>query len=253
MNIISSFLFSATTPKIESLKKGNIPKHVAIIMDGSGRWAAMRKLPRIMGHEAGVESLRQILKTSVKIGIKYLTVFAFSNENWDRPKDEVEFLMELFVDCLNKELDSLNKNGVSIKVIGDRKKSPKKVLQSFYNAEKMTYKNSKLVFNIAFNYGSRQEIINAVKNICSDAVNKKLDIGDIDEELFSNYLYTRNCPDPDLIIRTSGEYRMSNFLLWQSSYSEFYFTKTLWPDFSKNHYLRAISSYQRRNRRFGKV
>jgi len=253
LNFISSFLSSITTPKIEILKKGNIPEHVGIIMDGNGRWAARRNLPRVMGHRAGVGSLRQVIKTSVEVGVRHLTVFAFSSENWDRPKNEVDFLMELFVDCLEEELESLNSNGVRIKIIGDRDKSPKEVMDSFRNAEQVTRFNQKLVFNIAFNYGSRQEIISAAKNICADVCGKKLGIGSIDEEIFSSYLYTKGCPDPDLIIRTSGEYRISNFLLWQSAYTEFYFTKTLWPDFDRNCYLKAIQSYQKRNRRFGKV
>ncbi|MGM0364971.1 MAG: isoprenyl transferase [Actinomycetota bacterium] len=253
MNFISSFLYSIQTPNAETLKKGNIPGHVGIIMDGNGRWAARRNLPRVMGHRAGVESLRQVIKTSVEVGVKHLTVFAFSSENWDRPKNEVNFLMELFVDCLQKELESLNSNGVKIKIIGERDKSPKEVMDSFRHAEKVTENNRKMVFSIAFNYGSRQEIINAAKNICKDFKNKKLDMERLDENIFSGFLYTRGCPDPDLIIRTSGEYRISNFLLWQSAYAEFYFTRTLWPDFSRSHYLKAIRSYQKRNRRFGRV
>ncbi len=250
---ISSFLSSITTPRIDDLKKGNIPKHVGIIMDGNGRWASRRKLPRILGHKAGVQSLRQAIATSIKIGVKYLTVFAFSSENWERPKKEVDFLMGLFVDCLNEELDSLNKNGVRIKIIGDRKKSPQKLRDSFRNAESLTSGNSKLVFNIAFNYGSRQEIIKAIKNMYEDAKKNKIEIEKLDEDTFSGYLYTGKTPDPDLIIRTSGEYRISNFMLWQSAYAEYYFTKTLWPDFNTSHYLKAINAYQKRNRRFGKV
>ena len=253
MNFISSFLCSWKTPKIEGLKKGNIPQHIGIIMDGNGRWAAKRRLPRIMGHKAGVEALRQIIKTSVKIGVRHLTVFAFSSENWDRPQNEVDFLMGLFVNSLNRELASLNKNGVRIRVIGDRDPSPRKVRNSFSNAEKKTEHNQKLVLNIAFNYGARQEIIYAVQNIYKNAQKKDLDIEALDESLFSSYLYTKHSPDPDLIIRTSGEYRISNFLLWQCAYAEFYFTRTLWPDFSAKHFMQAISAYQKRNRRFGKV
>ncbi|MCG9478826.1 MAG: isoprenyl transferase [Actinomycetia bacterium] len=241
------------TPKVKDLKKGSVPQHVGIIMDGNGRWAARRHLPRVVGHRAGVATLRQVIKTSVELGVKYLTVFAFSSENWDRPQREVDFLMDLFVDTLGQELDSLNKNGVKIKIIGSKKKTPEKVLQCFNHAEDITSSNNKMVFNIAFNYGSRGEIIDAVKNIIRDCRRGKVDIEDINEKLISSYTYTRECPDPDLIIRTSGEYRISNFLLWQSAYTEFYFTRTLWPDFSKKHYLRAIQNYQKRNRRFGRV
>lgn len=253
MNFISNFLSSILTPQVSDLQKGNIPQHVGIIMDGNGRWAAKRHLPRIAGHRAGVEVMRQVITTSVEVGIKYLTVFAFSSENWDRPEHEVNFLMDLFVDTLNRELGSLNSNGVNVKLIGSRKKTPDKVLDCFKNAEHITAGNKTMVFNIAINYGSRGEIIEAVKKIGTECKAGQVEVDNINEDLFSKYLYTSHCPDPDLIIRTSGEYRMSNFLLWQSAYAELYITKTLWPDFSKKHYLKAIQNYQKRNRRFGKV
>jgi undecaprenyl diphosphate synthase len=251
--IISPFLFSTTPIKIEDIKNANIPKHVAIIMDGNGRWAARKNLPRIKGHMAGVKNLRQIVETSVELGVEFLTVFAFSSENWNRPKDEVDFLMQLFVDCINQEVDSLNKNGVKVRIIGNRRNAPAEVIENFESAEEVTKNNNRLVLNIAFNYGARKEIIGAVRSMCADVRERKLDINKIDEKTFSQYLYTGNCPDPDLLIRTSGECRMSNFLLWQSAYTEFYFTKTLWPDFKKKNYLKAIKNYQKRNRRFGRL
>ncbi len=253
MNLISSLFSLFKTSSIEKLKQGSIPTHVAIIMDGNGRWASRRNLPRVMGHKAGVEALRKIIKVTSKLEIKYLTVFSFSSENWNRPKNEVEFLMDLFIDCLNNEIPLLNKNGVRVKLIGKREGIPEKVLKSFEKSEQVTRENKKMIFNIAFNYGSRQEIVEAAKNMCRQAKQGKLNPEDINLDTFSKFLHTWGCPDPDLVIRTSGEYRISNFLLWQSAYTEFYFTKTLWPDFGQKHYLKAISDYQRRNRRFGRV
>ncbi len=253
MSIISSFFSLFKIPSINELKKGDIPNHVGIIMDGNGRWASKRKLPRVLGHKAGVEALRRVIKLTSKLGIKYLTVFSFSSENWDRPKEEVEYLMGLFVDCLSSELPLLNKKGVKIKMIGKKEGIPKKVLKSFENAENKTCKNKEMVFNIAFNYGSRQEIIEAVKKIFKAIGEGNLKLEEVDQNSFSKFLYTKDCPDPDLIIRTSGEYRISNFLLWQGAYTEFYFSKVFWPDFNEKHYLRAIFDYQKRNRRFGKL
>jgi len=222
-------------------------------MDGNGRWASKRGLPRLAGHREGVKPLKRIVRLCSKLGIKYLTAYAFSNENWERPKNEVSGLMELFFDTVAAELEDLNKNGVRILLIGNRNLIPAKVLKRFEEAESTTKNNSNVVLNIAFSYGSRQEIVEAVKTVCADLKNQKVQIEDIDENYFSGLLLTRDCPDPDLLIRTSGELRISNFLLWQIAYSELYFTKTLWPDFSDNEFFKAISDYQYRNRRFGKT
>jgi undecaprenyl diphosphate synthase len=239
LSLFSPFFSSIRVPAVKELKKNNIPEHVAIIMDGNGRWAAKRNLPRSAGHRAGVEALRDIITTCIELGIKFLTVYSFSSENWQRPEDEVNFLMNLFLKSLREELESLDKNGVRVRLIGERKEIPSEVLKAFENAETKTRDNDKLYFNIAFNYGSRQEIINAIKIICKSASR--------------NYLFTRGCPDPDFLIRTSGEYRVSNFLLWQIAYSEFYFVKTLWPDFKRKDFLKAIYYYQQRKRRFGRL
>jgi len=253
LSLISSIFSPIRVPTIKELKKNNIPEHVAIIMDGNGRWAQKRKLPRSAGHKAGVDALREIITTCVELEIKYLTVYSFSSENWQRPEEEVDFLLNLFLKSLKEELDLLDKNGVKVKLIGSRKEIPLNILEAFENAEKKTQDNDKLFFNIAFNYGSRQEIMEAVKKLYKAAIKNNIDIEKISEKDFSNFLYTKDCPDPDFLIRTSGECRVSNFLLWQIAYSEFYFVKTLWPDFKKNNFLKAIYCYQRRNRRFGRV
>jgi undecaprenyl diphosphate synthase len=251
LSLISSIFSSIKVPTVKELKKNNIPEHVAIIMDGNGRWAVRRKLPRSAGHKAGVEALRDVIEICIELGIKFLTVYSFSSENWQRPKDEVNFLLNLFLESLKEELESLDRNGVRVKLIGDRKEIPFEILKAFENAEKKTENNDKLFFNIAFNYGSRQEIIDAVKRIYKAVARNEMDIEKLDEKNFSEYLFTNGCPDPDFLIRTSGEYRVSNFLLWQIAYCEFYFVKTLWPDFKKKNFLKAIYYYQQRNRRFG--
>ncbi len=238
---------------MEKLKKGSIPVHIAIIMDGNGRWAAKRKLPRTAGHRAGVGALKDVLRTCLELGVKFLTVYSFSSENWQRPRDEINFLLKLFVESLNKELEDLNKNNVKVSLIGERDGIPPRVLEAFKNAEKSTMDNKKLCFNIAFNYGSRKEIIKAVKKLCEADKKNDIDIKRLSEKTFSDYLFTKGCPDPDLLIRTSGEYRVSNFLLWQIAYTEFYFVKTLWPDFNRDELLKAIYYYQKRTRRFGRL
>lgn len=253
MSLFSPDFSSIMIPTIKELKKNDIPEHVAIIMDGNGRWAARRRLPRSAGHKAGVEALRDIITTSIELGIKFLTVYSFSSENWQRPEDEVNFLLNLFLVSLNEELGSLDKNGVRVRLIGEREEVPSEILKAFENAEKKTRDNTNLYFNIAFNYGSRQEIIDAIKKICKAAGRNDIDLEKLNEKNFSDYLFTKGCPDPDFLIRTSGEYRVSNFLLWQIAYSEFYFVKTLWPDFKRKDFLKAIYYYQRRNRRFGRV
>lgn len=257
---ISSIFSSLNIPSIKKLKRNNIPTHIAVIMDGNGRWATKRNLPRMFGHQKGAEVLREIVIACKDIGVKYLTAFSFSTENWQRPKDEVEGLMSLFVEVLNRELPGLIKNNIKLSLIGDRSTIPKDILDVFLNAEEKTKNNDSLIFNIAFNYGSRYEIYQAAEKMVEEfnennSLIKEYKTKTIEEKvnLFSNFLYTNGLPDPDLLIRTSGEYRLSNFLLWQLAYTELYFTKVLWPDFSRKHFFKAIYSYQKRNRRFGKV
>lgn len=230
---------------------GNYPVHVAIIMDGNGRWAKKRFMPRIAGHKAGVESLRKIIEETGDLGIKFLTVYAFSTENWNRPKDEVNGLMNLLVNYIDNELNNLDKNGVRLNILGDITGLPTKVREKVEMALEKTSKNTKLTLNIALNYGGRDEIIRAVKKIY-DQKDKDL-IDNLDEDIFSRFLYTEDIPDPDFVIRTSGEVRISNFLLWQLAYSEMYFTDTLWPDFGIKQYHEALESFMNRKRRFGKV
>jgi undecaprenyl diphosphate synthase len=251
---LASLIASFKIPSLSNLKKGNIPQHVAIILDGNGRWAERKNLPRIFGHKKGAEVLKEIIIASRDIGIKYLTAYSFSSENWQRPEQEVKELMNLFVEVLRKELEGLIKNDVRLKLIGNRKTIPEDVLDIFEHSETVTKNNKSLILNIAFNYGSRQEIIDAVKELLDSFARKQeKDLKDIDTDDFSSLLYTAGVPDPDLLIRTSGEYRLSNFLLWQMAYTELYFTKTLWPDFNRNSFYRAIYSYQQRHRRFGRT
>ena len=235
------------------LDYGRLPKHIAIIMDGNGRWAKKKNLPRVVGHKAGVETLKDIVKTCSDIGIKILTVYAFSTENWKRPKDEVGFLMNLLVEYMKRELNELQKNNVRIKILGDIGLLPVSTQQEILRALELTTANTGLQFNIALNYGGRVELINACRGMLEDIENGKLSRENIDEDVFSNYLYTKNDPDPDLIIRTSGEKRISNFLLWQIAYSEFVFVEELWPDFKRQNLIKAIIEYQNRDRRYGAV
>ena len=227
------------------LDLNNIPKHIAIIMDGNGRWAKERGMMRVKGHNAGLESLREIVKHSDALGVKYLTVYAFSTENWKRPTEEISGIFKLLVKYVASELAELDKNNVSLHFIGDTSKLPEDALKAIEKAETKTRDNTGLVFNIAVNYGGRAEIIKAVNELLKDGIKE------IDEESFGKLLYTANCPDPDLIIRTGGEYRLSNFLTWQSAYSEIVISDTYWPDFSPAEYEKAIEIYQGRNRRFG--
>ncbi len=238
---------------MEQVKSKPLPQHVAIIMDGNGRWATRRGLPRVAGHRQGVEALREVIKTSNELGIKYLTLYAFSTENWKRPAAEVDALMALLVEYLRKEIRELNSNNVKISVLGQVEAFPDVAQREIANAVEITKNNTGLRVNIALNYGGRAEIVRAVKAIARDVLDKKVSIDDIDERLFSDYLYTANIPDPDLLIRTSGEFRLSNFLLYQVAYTELVFTDSdvLWPDFDKKAYLEAIVEYQRRQRRYG--
>lgn len=236
---------------ISEIDKDNLPRHIAIIMDGNGRWAVSKNLPRISGHKAGVEAVREVIRYSSDIGIQHLTLYAFSTENWNRPASEVNGLMDLLVLYLKKEIGELNRNNVKINVIGDISKLPQKAVLEIEKALTLTANNTGLTVNIALNYGSRSEIINAAKGICQSVKSNSIDIEDIDEELFSQYLYTKNVPDPDMLIRTSGEQRISNFLLWQIAYSELWFTEVYWPDFKSEHLKEAIINFQNRQRRFG--
>ena len=231
----------------------NIPKHIAIIMDGNGRWAKQRKLPRSRGHKAGVETIRRILKEADRLGVKYITLYAFSTENWKRPKDEVDALMKLLVQYLTNEVEGLHQNGVILRILGDINALPGAVKEKICEAIDLTKNNKGIVLNVAFNYGGRNEIVRAIKNIVSDVESGNVNEENIDENLISNYLYTKDSPDPDLIIRPSGEQRISNFLLWQCAYSEFWYSNVNWPDFSESDLQKAIYDYQNRDRRFGGV
>lgn len=235
------------------IDRNNIPEHIAIIMDGNGRWAKEKKLPRTMGHRAGVESIRRIIKESHILGIKYLTLYAFSTENWKRPKDEVGALMKLLVEYLRSEIEELNANGVVIKILGDTTKLSDECQKEINDAVELTKNNKGVVVNIAFNYGGRDEILRAVKAVSKDVEKGIINSNDITDNIFENYLYTKGTPDPDLIIRPSGEKRISNFLLWQCAYSEFWYSNVNWPDFKESDLHRAIYDYQNRDRRFGGV
>lgn len=231
----------------------SIPRHVAIIMDGNGTWAEKRGLPRNMGHRKGAKTLVDITKAANELKIEYLTVFAFSTENWSRPKEEVEYLMSLPQTLLSEYKDDMKNDNIKFKVIGSHKGLSLEQIEKIEEAERETANNTGLNLIVAFNYGSQDEIIEASKNIVNDILKNKLNLQDLTKEKFSEYLYTKDIPSVDLLIRTSGQYRISNFLLWQISYSELYFTKTLWPDFKKKDLEKAILSYKGRDRRFGGI
>lgn len=237
----------------DRLNKNNIPEHVAIIMDGNGRWAKKQGISRIFGHQKGVDAVRITVEAAGEVGIKYLTLYAFSTENWERPKYEVDALMTLLVQTVEAETESLMKNNVSLSVIGDISKMPKKVRKKLNNCIEVLGANTGLKLILALSYSSHWEILEAVKNITVDSQNGKIVPEDINEKLFRKYLATANYPDPELLIRTSGEQRISNFLLWQIVYTELYFTNKLWPDFGKEDLYKAIYDYQNRERRFGKI
>lgn len=237
----------------EKLDAKKLPKHIAIIMDGNGRWAKEKGEDRLFGHYSGVESVRNIVEGCAELGIKYLTLYAFSTENWDRPKDEVTGLMELLVQTIKQEVSTLNKNNIRLYVIGNIKMLPVAARKELEEACDATKINTGLNLIMALSYSSRWEIIEAVKNIAIEVKNKKLDPENIDNDVFNRHLCTALFPDPELMIRTSGEYRISNFLLYQLAYSELYFTDTLWPDFRKENLYEAIFDFQNRERRFGKT
>lgn len=227
------------------------PRHIAIIMDGNGRWAKERNLPRSSGHRAGMDRVKEIVQGAVESGVEFLTLFTFSTENWSRPRKEIEMLMRSLDHFLSRQSGELNKNNIRLRVIGRGRPLPGYLQDNIRRVEEKTRGNSALTLVVALNYGSRQEIVDAVKKFSSAAIKREVDIESLNVELFSRYLYTADIPDPDLLIRTSGEMRLSNFLLWQLSYSELYFSRKYWPDFRKADLKKAIEEYKRRNRRFG--
>ena len=235
------------------LDADNIQQHIAINMDGNGRWAKAKNLPRTMGHKAGVETIRRVIKEADRLGVKYITLYAFSTENWKRPKDEVNALMKLLVQYLRSEVSELHRNKVVLRVLGDITALADECRKEIEESIELTKNNTGLVLNFAFNYGGRDEIIRAVKNVVDDVQEGKINKENITQELFANYLYTKDSPSPDLIIRPSGEQRLSNFLLWQCAYSEFWYSNINWPDFSEKDLQQAIYDYQNRDRRFGGV
>lgn len=235
------------------IDQNRLPQHVAIIMDGNGRWASKRNKPRTFGHEAGVEAVRKTVRAAAELGIKYLTLYTFSVENWNRPREEVTALMKLLSRTTRREIDELNRNNVRLITTGRIEGLSLSRRQALNLAMDRTKENTGLVLNLALNYGGRTEIIDAVRSIAEEVRSGKLDPAKIDEGLFSKHLYTAQLPDPDLLIRTSGEMRISNFLLWQTSYTEMYVTDVLWPDFGRKELFDAVIEYQKRDRRFGKV
>ncbi len=240
-----------------SLKKNinteKLPRHIAIIMDGNGRWAKKQGKFRVFGHRNGVKTVKKIVEAAGEIGLEFITLYAFSKENWNRPYSEIDALMQLLVNAVNNELTKLNEQNVKLLTIGDISKLPVPVEEKLNYAKKLTENNTGLKLILALNYGGRSEIIKATKKISEQIKNNKINIDDINNDLFNKYLYTAEIPDPDLLIRTSGEYRISNFLLWQIAYSELYFTNKFWPDFDKEDFYKAIIDYQNRERRFGKT
>jgi undecaprenyl diphosphate synthase len=238
----------------EELKNsGDIPSHIAIIMDGNGRWAKRRGLPRVAGHRRGVETVREIVEACAEIGVKYLTLYTFSTENWKRPKDEVSTLMRLLLKSLKERLDELNKNDIKLTCIGNIDSLPAVVQKQLLEDIERTKNNKRMTLNLALSYSGRWELLEAVKNISREVSEGHLSIDAITEKRISNELTTRNMPDPELLIRTSGEFRVSNFLLWQIAYTEFVITDVYWPDFSRTHLYEAIKEFQKRERRFGKL
>lgn len=241
-------LFASSTQDV--LDPAGMPRHVAVIMDGNGRWAKKRFMPRVMGHKRGVETVRDLIKQCIHSGVEYLTLFAFSSENWRRPSDEVKFLMGLFMEALRREVDSLHQNHVRLVMIGDRSRFDPLLVQAIHDAEKLTQHNTRLTLTIAANYGGRWDIMQATQRMLQ--ARPELVSGFTEQDL-APYLSMHYAPEPDLFIRTGGEQRISNFLLWQLAYTELYFTDTLWPDFDEAAFKRAISSYLRRERRFGRT
>jgi undecaprenyl diphosphate synthase len=238
---------------LNAIDINNLPKHIAIIMDGNGRWAKQKGFMRAFGHENGTKSVRLTVETCAKLGVENLTLYAFSTENWNRPKLEVDTLMKLLVNSLKNELKTLQDNNIRLNSIGSLEKLPKSINKELNEVIDLTKNNTRMTLTLALSYGSREELLNVVKNISDKVKNNIISIDSIDESIINQHLYTHNLPDVDLLIRTSGEHRISNFLLWQIAYAELYFTNVLWPDFKENDLYEAIISYQKRERRFGKT
>lgn len=238
---------------VQQINTSTLPKHLAIIMDGNGRWAKQKGLIRALGHEGGTKSVKVTVETCAKLGIENLTLYAFSTENWNRPKLEVETLMKLLISSLKKEIKTLQANNIKLNAIGNLTNLPLKVQKELQEVIDKTSENTRMTLTIALSYGAREELIQAVKKISNKVKNNIISEEAIDESIINQHLYTHNLPDVDLVIRTSGEHRISNFLLWQIAYAEFYFTDVLWPDFTENNLYEAIISYQKRERRFGKT
>ena len=237
----------------EVRRNGNVPRHIAVIMDGNGRWARGRHLPRVLGHRSGMTAVREVIEGAVEAGVEYLSLFAFSRENWERPASEVEALMDLLVEYVGREADELTEKGVRVRVLGDLSRLTPAASAAVADVERRTGGNERLVLNLFISYGSRDEIVRAARALAREAASGTLDPDSITEETLSGRLYTADCPDPDLLIRTSGEQRISNFLLWQLAYSELYITTVLWPDFTRGELYKAIAEFQRRDRRYGRV
>lgn len=244
---------AANEDLLQELDLARLPRHVAIIMDGNGRWAAKRSTPRVMGHRAGADAVRRTVETAARLGIECLTLYAFSTENWKRPRYEIRALMDLLVEYLRRELHSLKENNIQFRMIGRSDELHLSVLEQIRKAELSTFQNTGLRLNIAVNYGGRAEIVDAFRKLAREVAAGRLQPDEIDEDILSRSLYTRELPDPDLLIRTSGEMRISNFLLWQIAYAEIHVTETLWPDFCERDLFAAIIDYQKRDRRYGRT
>jgi undecaprenyl diphosphate synthase len=251
--LVETHVFAQDNLDTSKINTNKLPKHIAIIMDGNGRWAKQKGLLRANGHENGTKSVRQTVEASAKIGIENLTLYAFSTENWNRPKLEVDTLMKLLVSALKKEIKTLQDNNIKLNAIGKLSNLPKKVFTELNEVIERTKDNSRMTLTLALSYGSREELLNTIKEISDKVKNNIISSENIDESIINEHLYTQNLPDVDLLIRTSGEQRISNFLLWQIAYAELYFTKVLWPDFTQQHLCDAIIEYQNRERRFGKT
>jgi undecaprenyl diphosphate synthase len=239
------------TELLAKIDKTRLPQHIAIIMDGNGRWAKKRLKNRLFGHRAGARAMRQAIECGVDLGLEYMTVYAFSAENWNRPEAEIKGLFNLLLEFMKKEIDEINANNVCMKIIGGEERLDPQYLAEINSTMSTTWNNTGLQVRVAFNYGGRQDIIQAVKAISNKVKAGELDSNDITSELFESYLYTKDIPDPDLLVRTSGELRISNFLIWQIAYAELWFTEILWPDFTKENLLQAVLDFQNRDRRFG--
>ena len=251
--VVTQEVFNIIMDLVSQIDKGFVPKHVAVIMDGNGRWAKGQGLKRVFGHKKGVESVRQTVEASVELGIEALTLYAFSTENWKRPKIEVDTLMSILVNSLKKEIATFQKNNIKLQAIGNLKKLPLLARNQLKEVMSLTEKNNGMTLTLALNYGAKEALVRAVKSISKKIVNNELKTEEIDEKIINSHLYTFTLPVVDFLIRTSGEMRISNFLLWQIAYAELYFTDILWPDFRKKDFYEAILNYQRRERRFGKT